>query len=249
MKPSAGSRTLFAGDIHLRPGDAAAARRFFSFMESKRPRLDRLVLLGDFFDYWIGPSHLEGGDYRDAVEGLRRLTKSGLDVLFLHGNRDYFTEEAFERATGVRVAGAEVSMKLGGREVLCAHGDFIYNRNPKYTAYRRLMKFGAVRTAVLSIPASVGKTLARGFRGVSRKTTPAHRWTPEDLLKGAAPRFDRGADVLICGHIHLPVHLECERGGRRKDLYVVGDWDGTRDVVEFDGSAWTFGPAATTTSS
>jgi len=143
----------------------------------------------------------------------------------------------------VRVAGAEATFKMGGREVLCAHGDFIYNRNPKYAAYRRLMKFGAVRTAVLSIPASVGKSLARGFRGVSRKTTPAYRWTREDLLAGAGPHFERGVDVLICGHIHKPTHLQCERGGRPRDLYVVGDWDGTGDCVEFDGSAWRFAPA------
>ncbi|HKS17478.1 MAG TPA: metallophosphoesterase, partial [Planctomycetota bacterium] len=222
---------------------AAAARRFFSYIESRRPRLDRLVLLGDFFDYWIGPRHLKGGDYREAIEGLRRLTRSGLEVHFIHGNRDYFVEEKFQRATGVRVAGAELTLRLGGREVLCAHGDFIYNKNPKYTAYRRLMRFGAVRAAVLSIPATVGKSLARGFRGVSRKTTAPYRWTRKDLLDGAAPHFDRGADVLIVGHIHRPEHLDCERGGRRRDLYVVGDWDGTRDVVEFDGSTWTFAPA------
>ncbi len=242
MTKEAGSRTLFAGDIHLRPGDSAAAKRFFSFVEGRRGRLDRLVLLGDFFDYWIGPRHLKGGDYREAIDGLRRLTRAGLEVFFIHGNRDYFVEEAFERATGVRVAGSEISFKLGGREVLCAHGDFIYNRNTKYTAYRRLMRFGAVRAAVLSIPAAVGKSLARGFRGVSRRTTPTHKWTRQDLLDGAAPVFDRGTDVLICGHIHRPIHLEVERGGRRRDLYVVGDWDGTCDCVEFDGSSWSFAP-------
>jgi UDP-2,3-diacylglucosamine hydrolase len=199
-------RTLFAGDIHLRPGDAAAAKRFFSVIDSKRARLDRLVLLGDFFDYWIGPRHLKGGDYREAIDGLRRLTKSGLEVHFIHGNRDYFVEESFQRATGVTVAGADATFRLGGREVLCAHGDFIYNRNPKYTAYRRLMRFGAVQAAVLSIPATVGKSLARGFRGVSRKTTPAYRWTRRDLVDGATP-FDKGVDVLICGHIHRPTHI------------------------------------------
>jgi len=185
---------------------------------------------------------LKGGDYREALEGLRRLTRTGLEVLFLHGNRDYFVEASFERATGVRVAGSEISFRLGGREVLCAHGDFIYNRNTKYTAYRRLMKFGAVRAAVLAIPSAVGKSLARGFRGVSRRTTPAYLWSRQDLLDGARPHFDRGVDVLICGHIHKPTHLECERGGRRRDLYVVGDWDGTCDCVEFDGSTWTFAP-------
>src|SRR5687768_4382376 len=107
MAATRGERTLFAGDIHLRPGDAAAARRFCSFIESKRPSLDRLVLLGDFFDYWIGPRHMKGNDYREAIEGLRKLTRTGLEIVFLHGNRDYFVEEGFERATGVRVAGSE----------------------------------------------------------------------------------------------------------------------------------------------
>jgi UDP-2,3-diacylglucosamine hydrolase len=240
---SPGPRTLFAGDVHLRPGDGAAARRFTSIIESRRKSLDRLVLLGDFFDYWIGPSHLKGGDYREALEGLKRLTGSGLEILFVHGNRDYFVEGSFARTTGVRVSGDQVTLTLGGREVLCAHGDFIYNRNPKYTAYRRLMKFGTVRGAVLSIPATVGKTLARGFRGVSRKTTPVVKWTDGDLLKGAEPLFDKGVDVLICGHIHRPAHLECERGGRRRDLYVVGDWGGAGECVEFDGTAWSFRPA------
>ena len=143
----------------------------------------------------------------------------------------------------MRVAGAEVSFRLGGRNVLCAHGDFIYNRNPKYSAYRRLMRFGPVRDAYLAMPAAVGKRLARGFRKVSRRTTPAYSWTRRDLLEGARPHFDRGVDVLICGHLHLPTHLECERGGRRRDLYVVGDWDGTGDTVEFDGSRWLFSPA------
>lgn len=241
--PTPGDRTLFAGDVHLRPGDDAAARRFTSIIESRRPSLDRLVLLGDFFDYWIGPGHLEGGDYRVALEGLRSLTASGLEILFVHGNRDYFVEGSFARATGVRVAGDQVTLNLGGREVLCAHGDFIYNRNPKYSAYRRLMRFGTVRGAVLSIPAAVGKTLARGFRGVSRTTTPLVNWTDVDLLKGAEPHFGKGVDVLICGHIHRPAHLQCERGGRRRDLYVVGDWGGAGECVEFDGSRWTFKPA------
>jgi UDP-2,3-diacylglucosamine hydrolase len=242
VKADPGPRTLFAGDVHLRPGDSAAAGRFFSFIESRRGRIDRLVLLGDFFDYWIGPRHLKGRDYGDAIEGLRRATRQGLRIDFIHGNRDYFVEREFERATGVRVAGSELSLTLGGREVLCAHGDFIYNRNPKYTAYRRLMRFGAVRAAVLSIPAGVGKSLARGFRGVSRKTTPAYLWSDRDLLDGAAAYFDRGVDVLICGHIHRPTHLESERSGRRRDLYVVGDWDGSGDCVFFDGEKWSFAP-------
>ena len=93
----------------------------------------------------------------------------------------------------------------------------------------------------LSIPAVVGKRLARGFRKVSPKTTPMAVWTREELLERAQPLFSQGADMIICGHIHMPQHHHVELGGRRRDLYVLGDWDGgTRDYVAHDARGFTF---------
>ncbi len=180
-------RVLFAGDVHLRPGAPDVGRRFLGFLRGLPGRADRLVLLGDIFDYWIGPKHLDSADYREALDALREVTAAGLPVDFIHGNRDYFVEERFARRTGVRVAGAELRLELGGRAVHCAHGDFIYNRNPKYTAYRRIMSFRGVRAAWLAVPAAVGKSLARGFKKVSRRTTPSHSWGSGDLDAGARP--------------------------------------------------------------
>ncbi|MBI2931044.1 MAG: UDP-2,3-diacylglucosamine diphosphatase [Planctomycetes bacterium] len=230
-------RFLFVGDVHLRPGDAAFNAPFLRFLETQRERgLDALIIVGDLFDYWIGPKHLEGDDYREALEALRGLTRAGVRIEFLHGNRDYFVEERFARATGVRVAGRDLRISLGGREVWCTHGDFVYNRNPKYAAYRAVMRFKPLRAAYLAMPACVGKGIARGFRKVSPRTTPQVRWTREELVEGARPLFERGADVLICGHIHWPSHIECAHGSRRREIFVLGDWcGGTRDYVEWDG--------------
>ena len=179
-----------------------------------------------------------------SPQGTEMAAAPARDVGTVHTSDRYMASGSLAFSPILNAAvGDQVTLNLGGREVLSAHGDFIYNRNPKYSAYRRLMRFGTVRGAVLSIPAAVGKTLARGFRGVSRRTTPLVNWTDGDLLKGAEPHFAKGVDVLICGHIHRPAHLECERGGRRRDLYVVGDWGGAGECVEFDGSRWTFKPA------
>ncbi len=235
---------LFAGDVHLRPGAPEGNRRFLGFLRSRRPSLSRLVLLGDVFDYWIGPRHLDGPDYREVLEELRRTADAGVRVDFLHGNRDYLVEESFEKRTGCVVAGEGLDLELGGLKVHCAHGDFIYNRNPKYAAYRRVMKNRAVRAAVLAIPAGIGKSLARGFKKVSRKTTPAYDWTEDDLLAGARPFFERGVDLLVVGHIHRPQRLQEKVGGRTRTLVVVGDWDGGADTLEFDGREWTFAPTA-----
>ena len=49
-------------------------------------------------------------------------------------------EERFARATGMTILGDRARLELGGRSVALAHGDFVYNRNPKYSAYRALMR-------------------------------------------------------------------------------------------------------------
>lgn len=231
------TRSLFVGDVHLRPAERAYNAPFLSWLAGERASgLESLYILGDLFDYWIGPKHLASGDYRDVLDALRDTTRSGVTVEFVHGNRDYFVEEKFARATGVRVAGAEVRLTLGGRTVVGAHGDFVYNRNPKYAAYRALMRLKPLQAAYLAMPAAIGKGLAKGFRKVSPKTTQAVAWTREDLVEGARAHFDRGADVLICGHIHWPKHVACEHRGRPREVFVMGDWcGGTRDYVEWDG--------------
>ncbi len=231
------SRTIFVSDVHLRPHAPAENRPFLEFLGRD---CDALYIVGDLFDYWIGPKHLASADYRPELEALRE--KAGrAKVYFLHGNRDYLVEERFARATGVRILGARARIALDGRTVLLAHGDFIYNRNPKYTAYRRMMDARPVRDLWRAVPAALGKALARGYRRISPLTTRPMSWPSEDLLAGARPHFEKGADVLICGHIHQPQHLTTELGGRRRDLYVMGDWcGGTRDYVEHDGRGFRF---------
>ena len=61
-------RTLFVSDVHLRPRDPSANRPFLRFLEQD---CDVLYVVGDLFDYWIGPRQLETGDY------VRILSRNG----------------------------------------------------------------------------------------------------------------------------------------------------------------------------
>lgn len=236
------TRILFVSDVHLKPG--SSHRPFLDFLEAHRSKSEALYLLGDIFDYWIGPRHLRGGDYRDVIAAFRDCASSGVRLYFVPGNRDYFVEEKFEAATGIEILGESAELELGGRNVLLAHGDFLYNRNPKHLAYRRLMRFPPLRTAYLSMPEPVSRGIVRGFRKVSKKTTPVVRWTREDLLADARDHFRRGIDVVVCGHIHAPQHVQADYRGSRRDVFILGDWEGgTQDYLEYDGEfrlrAWT----------
>ncbi|HXG61476.1 MAG TPA: UDP-2,3-diacylglucosamine diphosphatase [Planctomycetota bacterium] len=226
------ARTLFVSDVHLRPGDPGANASFLRFLAQE---CEALYIVGDLFDYWIGPKHLEFPDYRPELEALRRAA-GRTRVCLVPGNRDFLVDARFERATGIEVLGEEVRLDLGGRRVALAHGDALYNTNPKYSAYRALMRSRPVGDLWRAVPGIVARRLARGYRRVSPLTTPAKAWGPEGLLERARPVFRGGADVLICGHIHQPRHLTAEVDGRRRELFVLGDWcGGTQDYVEHDG--------------
>ncbi|MHC4606144.1 MAG: UDP-2,3-diacylglucosamine diphosphatase [Planctomycetota bacterium] len=227
-------RTLFLSDVHLGPGDTGRQERFVRFLaEAKEAR--RIYLLGDLFDYWISPRHAESDDYRTVLDGLRGLTADGLRVAFLPGNRDYLVDDRFAAATGVELVGDAADVGLGGRRVFVTHGDLLYNKNPKYAAYRRLMRFPAMQGLFQRIPSPIGKQIAKGYRKVSPLTTPEGEWTDAELIEGAERHFQRGIDVVICGHIHRPCHLTKEGC----ELFILGDWNAGGEYVEHDGSSFT----------
>jgi UDP-2,3-diacylglucosamine hydrolase len=231
------SRTLFVGDVHLKPRRPETWRPFLDLLERD---CDVLYLLGDTFDYWVNPSQVDSGEYGEALAAIRRKAARS-KVFFLRGNRDYLAEGKFARAAGVTLLEDRVRVDLGGRRVLAAHGDFLYNKNPKYTAYRTMMRSKPVGALWRQVPSAVGKALARGFKAVSSPTTPRVEWTREELADRARPLFAAGTDILICGHIHQPRHLEMQVDGRRCDLFILGDWaGGTRDYVEHDGRGFRF---------
>jgi UDP-2,3-diacylglucosamine hydrolase len=226
-------RTLFVSDVHLRPREPSANRSFRRFLEQG---FDALYVVGDLFDYWIGPRQLETGDYDEEIDALREASKRA-KIYFIKGNRDYLVEERFARATGMTILGDRARLELGGRSVALAHGDFVYNRNPKYTAYRTLMRSKPIEALWLQLPAFVGRALVRGYRKVSPMTTRGVTFTREELAEGARPFFEAGAGVVMIGHIHQPQHVRAPKG----DLYILGDWcGGTQDYVEWDGADFRF---------
>lgn len=226
------ARTIFVGDVHLRPRSPASNRPFLQFL---REECDALYLVGDVFDYWIGAGHLRDADYRRELDALREKAKR-CRVVFVHGNRDYLVDDAFARATGVAVAGPRARLRLAGSTVLAFHGDSIFNMNPGYAAYRTMMRSRPVSDLWGAVPAAAGKALARGLKGVSRKTTPSVAWSREAVAARVKPLFRGGVDVLVCGHIHMAQHQSIRVGGRDRDLFVLGDWmDGAGGIVVHDG--------------
>ena len=95
-------RRVFASDVHLCPEHPDRTDRFFEWLDRHRDA-ERIHLLGDLFDVWVGRRQARIPFYRDIVERFQRAVSAGARIEFLHGNRDFLLDDAFEKATGVRV--------------------------------------------------------------------------------------------------------------------------------------------------
>jgi UDP-2,3-diacylglucosamine hydrolase len=214
-RPDAVRKAVFVSDVHIAPGETARMRAFGRFAREVIERGCDLFILGDLFDYWLGPRHARASDYAPLLAALR-----GLPIQYVWGNRDYLLDAPFARRLGWTILGSEARVRAGGRTVLLAHGDRILNENGKYAAYRRAVDVPPVREAIRNLPLFVGRALARGYRRISAPTTPQVVWTEARLRRHVAPLFRRGAHVVVCGHIHMPGRWTWPDG----ELVLLGDW-------------------------
>jgi UDP-2,3-diacylglucosamine hydrolase len=229
-------RCLFLSDVHLPPGGGEKTERFLKFLRGAVRRFDRLYILGDLLDFWIGPGHLELPDFQHVFKVFRALRAAGLRAAFVPGNRDYQVGPEFERASGIEILPPQIEIALGGRRVYLSHGDFFYNRNPRYTAYRRIAGARGARYLIAGLPSRLALRLAAAFREVSRRDTPAPPFrTDADLLKPVRPLFARGIDVVLCGHLHRSAHLQAKAGGRPCELFLLGEWGERCPHVRYEG--------------
>ena len=201
-------RAIFISDLHLgtRGCQAELALDFLRFNDA-----DTIFLVGDIIDGW----RLRSGWYwpqahNDVIQKLLRKVRRGARMVFVPGNHDEFARQFL----GLTFGGIEITRNAmhttaDGRRFLVMHGDefdvvvrharwlaffgdWAYEAalwiNRHFNAARRVLGFGYWS---FSAWAKLKVKNAVNFIGAF-----------EEELAGEARR--RGADGVICGHIHHP---------------------------------------------
>jgi UDP-2,3-diacylglucosamine hydrolase len=227
-------RRLFLADVHLSPREPARTECLIRFLAREAPHADEIYILGDLFDYWIGPKHLALADYREALETLRRVA-SRLPVFFLIGNRDFYVSRGFQEATGIRVVPGRTEHRLaaGSQRVYLCHGDYLEGRSGWGFRIQEFIRSPGFERQFIRLPARVAKAMAEFYRWLSaRKSRRSCRMSDARL----EAEFRRGADIVVCGHFHEAQRRKIQVDGREAVLFTVADWsEGESFLVEEDG--------------
>lgn len=214
-------------DAHLGgPGGAAAP------LAEQIDRLDsgnceRLVLLGDLFQVWVGSRRFETEDIGRVVAALERLRDRGVPSHYIEGNRDFFLRGS-EYESYFDSIGLEFAFEVGGRKYLVVHGDGLNERDYLYRFWRRFSKNPLSRLGMLGLPKRLAQLLIdRAESGLSKTNFKHKSRIPDEVLCSyGRKRLAEGYDELLLGHFHEPRSWDLPEGRVR----ILDAWFSTREI-------------------
>ena len=226
---------LFASDVHLaahRPGAVAA---FLELLSGPVRRADRLYLLGDVFDLWLGDD--DGREPHPEVEAvLAETVASGVPIDLIRGNHDFLLGGAFAERTGCRLVDEPLVIEVMGERAVLLHGDTLCTRDVEYQAFRRYARDPGNQQAFLTRPIEERARDAAAIRATSASRS---RLKTEDIMDVTHEEVVRvlsecGAARMIHGHTHRPAVHELDLDTRPSTRIVLGDWYDQGTVLVWD---------------
>ncbi len=228
--------TLLVSDLHLTEERPEANERFIAFLEDKAGSAEALYILGDFFEYWIGDDDL-GEPFNAVVAGLlKAISRKGVQVRLMHGNRDFLIGESFCKATGATLLADPSLQDIEGVRTLLMHGDTLCTDDLEYQAWRRKARDPAFQAAFLAKPIPERRQAIQQMREKSKEVVQGKSAEIMDVNDDAVRETLRrhGVRRLIHGHTHRPGRHALEVDGERCERWVLPDWYGAGGYLEVD---------------
>jgi len=231
----------FIADVHLSPQLPERTRLFLSFLDIVKQRGGSLYILGDLFDFWVGPKHATLHDHQAALKKLQAISRCGVKVMFLYGNRDFYFDSNIARKYGMEVLGDETVINDHGRRILLTHGDLFCTKDHSYRLCRRIFRSNLFRIIFKRLPVTWSYALARFYRHLSMHLVPRKHPTRRNITPEAVQAaFDSGMNLIICGHGHDQLSKDYTRNGKQQLPYMLGDWSDKGSYLELKDAELTF---------
>jgi UDP-2,3-diacylglucosamine hydrolase len=227
--------TLFISDLHLDDSRPEATGLFCQLVEEEARQAAALYILGDLFEYWLGDDVLSD-TARQVANALAGLSKAGMPVYFMHGNRDFLLGEDYARLCGMQLLPEEQCIELYGEPTLLLHGDTLCTDDTAYQAVRRRLRSPGWQAGFLAQPATDRIAFARDAMQQSKQHKMSVSMDIMDVNHDAVvAAFARhGVREMIHGHTHRPAIHELEVAGHRARRTVLGDWYEQGSVLRVD---------------
>ncbi|WMS41147.1 UDP-2,3-diacylglucosamine diphosphatase [Acuticoccus sp. MNP-M23] len=202
-------RTLFISDIHL-GSKGCQAELLLDFL--RYHEAETIYLVGDIIDGWrLKKNWYWPQSHNDVVQKILRQGRKGARIVYLPGNHDEFLREYLgTHFGGVEVTDSIIHETAAGKKLLVIHGDQfdVVVRHARWLAFLGDWAYVttlAANTWVNRFRRRLGLTYwsLSAWAKLKVKNAVSFIGQFETALASEAKR--RGADGVVCGHIHHPV--------------------------------------------
>jgi UDP-2,3-diacylglucosamine hydrolase len=232
--------TLLISDLHLDEARPQMLAAFERLLLGPARGVERLYILGDLFEAWVGDD--DDSSLATRVAGaLAQLTASGVDCAFQHGNRDFLVGAEYAARCGMRLLDEQVVEVIEGVSTLLLHGDTLCTGDTGYLAFRAQVRTPQWRRQFLAQGLAARRTFAAAARAQSAEHTGSTAPILMDVTREAVDAALRthGVRRMIHGHTHRPAMHAFDLDGDDALRVVLGDWYGTASGLLLDGGSLT----------
>ena len=215
----------FISDLHLQDDRPEITEAFISFIEGTASKAERLYVLGDFFEAWIGDD--DESDLTSLVKKtLVKLSKS-TEIYAMHGNRDFLIGSRFAEEANLVLIDDPKKEEMFNQSVLLMHGDLLCTDDVDYQSFRETTRDPSWRKEFLSKSISERKKIAKELRTISKEATGRKKEDIMDVSQNEVFRImeEFSVNLLIHGHTHRPSTHRISVNGIPAKRIVLGDWD------------------------
>ncbi len=228
---------LFISDLHLSPERPEIIELFLKFLDDKARSADKLFILGDFVEYWLGDDDKAVG-LEPAFKKLKQISDAGVEIYLMHGNRDFLMGEQLAERCGCTLMNDPHIEQLDGVPVLLMHGDTLCTDDIEYQKLRLMLRNPSWQQDFLSKPLVERIMMAKALRERSEQETQNKSAEIMDVNQKAVMQAfnEQQVSLMIHGHTHRPAIHQNEYDGKACTRIVLGDWYKKGSYLEFNGA-------------
>ena len=224
-------RQVLISDLHLSPEEPALVQAFLALLDDclALPQLNRLFILGDWFEVWIGDdAYLTlSEDARQnhwltpLIVKLKKLRVAGCEILVMHGNRDFLLGQPFCSLFGGELIYEPYYLTVGQQNYRLEHGDALCTDDKKYQFFRKMMRNRLTQWYLLNKSLTKRLAIADKLRQKSQQNNANKAAYIMDVNEDAVIQAVADNNALLHGHTHRPAIHQATTDKKR---YVLGDW-------------------------
>jgi UDP-2,3-diacylglucosamine hydrolase len=231
---------LFISDLHLSPLRPDITDCFIDFMKNEAIHADKLYVLGDLFEFWIGDD--DNSPFNVLIkEAFKALTQQGVECYFIQGNRDFLLNKRFCKETGVQLLADHTVIDLDGEKVLIMHGDTLCIDDIKYQEFRAKVHQPWLQWVFNRIPLFIRQRIVKNVQDKIKAKKQHKTLTIMDVTQSEVERvmLEEGVKRLIHGHTHRPNVHTFNHKTQEMTRIVLGDWYTQGSVLEYKNNKYT----------